>query len=269
MICAPERAGRISAGRLFVVWTLIAVAAAALASSCSKHDNRPSLMHDPRFKDWHTYNLGRIRLFYPPKHQFEANFEEIAKGYDRAVANISQLLAIDSLPDTITIFYFTGPNQGLELTNKSHPYADSEAVYYWPAYSRGVSLTQYLLKKWSTVDPTTKFLWHGLVALFDHAGENYHQTTMEYAKDTLFIPLARLAVDTAINSDVERYQSAEAASFCAFLLARYSPATLKALYESPEPFLEYAPRLLQVSLDSLEQNWLAFARQHAPSQEKK
>jgi len=265
---APERASRIGLLRVVVLYSLITSALVALIS-CSQNNNRPSLMRDPRFKDWQTYNYGRIRLFYPPKHQHEANFEDIAKGYDRAVTKVGQLLAIDSLPDTMTVFYFSGPNQGLELTNRSRPYADSEAVYYWPAYSRGVSLTQYLLKKWSRVEPTNKFLWHGLVALFDHAGENYHQTTVEYAGDTLFIPLARLAVDGAINSDIERYQSAEAASFCAFLLARYGPVTLKTLYESQEPFLDYGPRLLRISVDSLEQNWLDFARSSVPTGGKK
>ena len=268
-VCVRERESRFRAVRLVFLYSLIAAVLAVLASSCSRNESRPSLMHDPRFKNWQTFNLGRISLFYPPKHQHETSFEEIAQGYDRAVTKISQLLAIDSLPDTITVFYFTGPNQGLELTNRSRPFADSEAVYYWPAYSKGVSLTQYLLKKWSHVEPTNKFLKHGLIALFDHAGENYHKTTVEYASDTLFIPLAKLAVDGAINSDIERYQSAEAASFCAYLLARYGPSTLKTLYESPEPFLDYAPRLLQISIDSLEQDWLAFARSNAPGVGKK
>ncbi|PWB72340.1 hypothetical protein C3F09_06800 [candidate division GN15 bacterium] len=217
-------------------------------------------MHDRRFKDWKTYDYGRIRLFYPPGHLHEKSFEEVAKGYDRATTMIGRILAMDSIPDTITVFYFTGPNQGLEMTNHARPYADSEAIYYWPAYSRGVSLTQFLLLKWSHVEPTNKFLWHGLVALFDHAGENYHKTTMEYAGDTLFIPLAKLAVDGAINSDIERYQSAEAASFCGYVIARYGPATMKTLYESPEPFLEFAPKLLQTSIDSMQTDWLAFAQ---------
>ncbi len=254
---------RLALAALLAVWTVL------LTVTCNRQDNRPSLMHDARFTDWQTYDVGRIRLFHPPKHQHEADFEKIATGYDRAVAKVSDLLKIDSLPDTITIFYFTGPNQGLELTNHSRPFADSEAVYYWPAYSRGVSLTQYLLKHWSHVEPTNKFLWHGLIALFDHAGENYHQTTVGYASDTLFIPLAKLAVDGAINSDVERYQSAEAASFCAFLLAHYGSEVLKTLYESPEPFLDYAPQLLQTSVEALEQDWLAFARANTPPQEKK
>lgn len=226
-------------------------------------------MSDPRFAEWKTFNSGRIQLFYPPKHQHESSFVETAKGYSRAVTKVSQTLGIDSLPDTIMVFYFTGPNQGLELTNHSRPYADSEAIYYWPAYTRGVSLTQFMLKKWSRVEPTNKFLWHGLIALFDHAGENYHKSTAEYANDTLFIPLAKLAVDGAINSDVERYQSAEAASFCAFVIARYGAATLKALYESPEPFLEIAPRLLQTTVESMESDWLEFARRNTPDAAKK
>ena len=250
--------------------TLAAVFVLGFGVSCGKkHDNRPSLMSDPRYKSWQTYTHGRIRLFHAPKHQHESSFEEIATGYDRAVTKISQLLVIDSLPDTITIFYYTGPNQALEMTDHSRPFADSEAVYYWPAFSKGVSLTQYLLKRWSHVEPTNKFLWHGLVALFDHAGENYHQTTVEYADDTLFIPLAKLAVDGAINSDIERYQSAEAASFCAFLLARYGAVSLKTLYESPEQFLEFAPRFLQKPIDSLQADWLAFARANAPGAVKK
>lgn len=270
MVLRPMSNGWFKRFAQIAVLGLTVVLLVGFGVSCGKkHDNRPSLMSDPRYQSWQTYTHGRIRLFYAPKHQHESSFEEIATGYDRAVTQVSRLLLIDSLPDTITVFYFTGPNQGLELTNHSRPFADSEAVYYWPAFSKGVSLTQYLLKKWSHVEPTNKFLYHGLVALFDHAGENYHQTTVEYADDTLFIPLAKLAVDAGINSDIERYQSAEAASFCAFLIARYGPSNLKSLYESPEPFVDFAPRLLQKPIDSLQSDWLAFARASAPGAAKK
>ena len=264
-----SRAKNGTRGAWWDVVIIVLFVSLASALTCKKNDSRPAMMKDSKFVDWKTFNLGRIQLFHPPRHQHESNFADIASGYDRAVTKISQTLGIDSLPDTIRIFYFTGPNQGLEMTAQGRPYADSEAVYYWPAYTRGVSLTQYLLKRWSRVEPTNTFLKHGLIALFDHAGENYHQSTVEYANDTLFIPLAKLAVDTMINSDVERYQSAEAASFCAFLIARYGAPNLKALYESPEPFLEFAPRLLQTSVDALESNWLEFARRNAPDGAKK
>jgi len=236
---------------------MLSVALALVA--CSKGTFRPSQMSDPKYKDWVIANAPGVRIFHPPKYPEGWDFDRIAQMYSRGSKAIGQTLAIDSMPDTITVFYYTGPGQGMELTKQGRPFADSEAVYYWPAYAPGPSLTKFLLQRWSKVEPTAnKFVWHGLLAFFDFAKENYHRTTLDYTKDTLFIPLEKLAVDTTINSDVERYQSAEAASFVAFVIAQYSPEVLKQVYESTEPLAALSPTLFGKPIDSLAQEWRAY-----------
>ena len=113
---------------------------------------------------------------------------------------------------------------------------------------------------WSLQEPRHQFLKHGLISLNDFSGQDYHRSTIECIEEDRFIPLAALAIDTSINSDAERYQSAEAASFCAFILGEWGVSGLKQMYESQLPFDQAVDSNLGCTLDSLETLWLLSAR---------
>jgi len=77
----------------------------------------------------------------------------------------------------------------------------------------------------------------------------------------LFIPLLELAVDTIVNSDLERYQSGEAASFVDFLLYSYGMPVLRMLYLADSPIELVVPGQLMITVDSLQTEWLTYINQ--------
>jgi hypothetical protein len=99
---------------------------------------------------------------------------------------------------------------------------------------------------------------HGLITLFDFAGKNHHETTLKLLRESTFIPLAKLVDDTLMNSTVERYQSSEAGSFVAFLLASHGPTAVQDIYDAPLPFAYAVQSNLKISVDSLQKEWIAF-----------
>ena len=101
--------------------------------------------------------------------------------------------------------------------------------------------------------------------MFDLSGQDYHASTIGYKNSGKFIPLGQLAIDTATNSNEERYQSAEAASFCAFVIAHFGPQTLRELYISPTSFDSTALQFCFVPTETLEVRWLDFVKLNVPA----
>lgn len=222
------------------------------------------LWQEAAYRDWTSVTSGSVVLYFPEYHQHAAEMPGFAQGYAGAVATVTERLGVVVPVDTVRVYHYTGPGQAEAITGQSMPFGDSTGVHYWTGYSRGVSLMQYLLPKAYGLKSSLPIMYHGLVALFDFAGENYHQTTLEYANDTFFIPLTRLANDTLMNSASERYQSAEAASFVGFLLGEYGPAAVRTAYVSNLPFDSTIASVCGISIDSLQSEWLAYAREAAP-----
>ena len=94
------------------------------------------------------------------------------------------------------------------------------------------------------------------MALLDYSKRNYHKVTQSFIKDTSFIPLVKLAEDTIINSHVERYRSAIAASFVDFLVYYYGMGALEKLYTADDSFDVAVERIFSITPDSLQVLWL-------------
>ncbi len=215
---------------------------------------------DPKYATWKKTEFENVVVYYPPGHIHEAQMPQAAKDYKTAISKISGTAQLPAPTDTVKVFYHTGPGQGWDFTGRDIPFGDSLAVYYWPNYSRGPSLMQRLFYSYFGGWSGQRIMHHGLIALFDFAGENHHQTTLEYLRDTFFIPLARLQNDTLMNSDVERYQTAEAGSLVAFILATRGITSVEALYRSTLPFDQAVQQALGITIDSLQQEWIGFVQ---------
>ncbi len=240
-----------------------------LLASCSKPDPDAWLLNDPIYKGWLVESFENIRVYYAPGHPQAGHMADIARNYSRAVKTLCQTLGMPAPTDTLKVVYYTGAGQGQAVTKHEYPFGDSLGVArFWLPYAYGVPMAQLYVRKWDSTPTRHKFLWHGLIALFDFQGEDYHTTTLTMSKSKDFIPLAQLAVDTTINSDGERWQSAEAASFCAYLIGNYGVVRLRKLYDSPLPIEQALPQSLGISLDSAQAEWLEYARQ-ASSQNRK
>lgn len=217
---------------------------------------------DPRYKDWDSARFENVKIYFPPTHLHAAQMPIAASDYKKAVQKISGMMQRREPTDTLLVYYYTGPGQGQAMTGHFYPYGDSTAVFYWPNYSRGISLMQHLLYRYYGKHTSQPILYHGLMALFDFAGENYHETTLGYLRDTFFIPLSRLATDTLMNSNSERYQSGEAGSLVGYLLLSRGAMVVDSLYMSTLPFDSTVTQILKISVDSLQKEWVAFIDQN-------
>ena len=258
---------RILYSRLQITWGLLAglVCLLFLFIGCAKHDPDAWLLSDPAYKGWLVESYQNVRLYYAPGHPHAQEMSGTVRKYQMAINSISKTLGLPTPTDTLKVVWYTGAGQGKELTGHSFPFGDSLGVArFWLPFAFGVPVAQIYVRKWDSTLTRHKFLWHGLIALFDFQGENYHTTTLDFLKQSSFEPLATLAEDTVVNSDSERWQSAEAASFCAYIMGNYGTDRFQHLYDSRLPFDQAVSRTIGISLDSAQVEWLQYAHLASP-----
>jgi hypothetical protein len=252
----------------YLFWVLLTVTTlVAVFSGCQKEGSdskKGAAKADPRYADWKSCTYQNIKIMYPPGHPQESTMTTMAAGYIGAMAKVNQVLGVPPLTDTLLIYYYTGFGQGRGMTGQEYPYADSTSIHFWLPSFYGPTMMQYLLPRWAPDPPRHKFLKHGLISLFDFSGQNYHASTIGYKNAGELISLANLAVDSATNSNEERYESAEAASLCACILADYGPMALRELYLSNMSFDSSVSQVLGLSLDTLQMRWLNFVKENVP-----
>jgi hypothetical protein len=216
------------------------------------------------YKDWLSYTKENIVINYPPGHPLEGEFDKTADRYIISIAQIARILEIPPIEDTVVIMYYTGFGQGQKMTGEEYPFVRNDTIHFWLPSFLGPTLMHYMIPRWVPKEPRYPFFKHGLISLLDMSGQNYHYVTMHYIKKEKFIPLEELAVDTNINSNTERYQSGEAASFVAFVIALYGIDKLELMYRSELPFEEMIWRYLILPVDSAQTLWLEFAEKNVP-----
>lgn len=262
------RTGSILYSLLKIRWRVLVgcFLTALVFAGCKKPvDPDAWLLLNPDYKGWLVEAYQNVRVYYAPGHPQAANMPETARRYEMALRSISQTLEMSTSTDTFKLVYYTGVGQGEALTGHFYAYADSLGIgRFWLPCAPGIPVAQAMIRRWSPGVPKYQFLWHGLVSLFDFRGRNYHEATVGFTKDSLFIPLAGLATDTSVNSDLERHQSAEAASFCAYVMGVYGVPALKRLYETQLPFEEGIQSVTGKPVDQVQQEWLQYATMGSP-----
>jgi len=251
------------------VWSigLVILGCAGVGFGCKGQSEPPSKAGptiDPRYINWKTFNYENVRIIYPPGHPQESTLTNMAEAYLYLIRKEREVLGAPPLTDTLKVYYYSGYGQGREFTGQEYPFADSNAIHFWLPSFYGPTLMQYLLPRWASDPPRHMFLKHGLISMFDLSGQNYHASTIGYKNSGEFIPLEKLATDTATDSNEERYQSAEAASFCAFVIGEFGPLALKELYQSPVSFDSSVLQTCLVPVDTLQMRWLAFVKMNVP-----
>jgi hypothetical protein len=236
----------------------------AVLTACSSQPEEPDPFDDPKYEGWKVYTYQNVKILYQPGHPQEAGFEQVAAGYVRAMAGVSEMLNMPVPDDTIRVIFYTGWGQGREMTGQQASFVEDGVIHFWVPSHLGVTFMHWFLPHWVPTGPAHEFLWHGLVTLFDYSGYDYHKMTLDYIENGRFIPLADLAVDSTIDSNTERLQSAEAASFVAFALAWYGPDQLKMLYRTDIPFDRLVRDSLFVTVDSLQNQWINVIRANQP-----
>jgi hypothetical protein len=248
-----------------VITGLIVASLLALFAACGDKEEEPPIVESENpYLLWKEYNYGNMRILYQANHPDEARLEEIARNYEAAIRRISGELDLPPLTDTILFLYYTGYGQGRQMTGSLYPFATDTAIHFWLPSFPGPVLMQYLLPRWSPQGTRFSFLHHGLIALYDYSGQDYHLSTVGYINRGQFISLDSLARDTTIDSNTERHQTALAASFAAFIIGQTGAPGIKALYEERRPFPEAVQYLFGITVDSLQQGWLQFVKSNVP-----
>jgi hypothetical protein len=241
-----------------------------LPSGCSKSPETPKgklekLQGLEEYKGWKIYSYDRVKILYPENHPQEPYFKSICEGYERSANAIAGRLGMPPFKDTLYIVFYSGFGQGRELSNHHWPYVEDEVIYFWRPSYVGVTLADFMARRWSKTWPSRDIFHHGLRTFFDFSGQNYHARTEQLIDSNMFVPLESLAVSQEFVSDSERVYSAEAASLVAYILAADGPAKFKRLYEATGPFDSIVPAILGVSVDSLQSGWLDFMRRNLPA----
>jgi hypothetical protein len=253
--------------RIALFLALSAVLAVLVDVGCasSEKQSKPTdIFAEKQFEGWQFYTYENVKIFYPPNHPQESSFPEVAKGYVKAMNQVSGALGIPVPTDTLYVIYYTGWGQGKEMTGHEYPYAENGIIHFWLPSFFGPTFVRWMLPKWVPEDPKYLFLKHGLISLFDYSGQDYDAATLRFVTHDTFISLDSLAVDTSVNSDVERVQSGEGASFVAFVLENFGNQVLKQMYQSRLPFDKFVEDTFRISVDSLQTLWLNYARNNVP-----
>jgi len=247
--------------RLLALLLILALLFCLFYLICSKQEQRDQLPVNGKYLDWKTYTYQNIKIIYPPGYPLVDEFDKMAANYIAGLNRNCRFFEIDVPDDTLVIYFYTGYGQGREMTGRMYPFADSVAIHFWLPSFPGPTLMQWLLPRWQNVEPKFAFIKHGLIALLDYSGQNYHKSTLRYLEEGKFIPLRKLAVDTTINSDTERHQSAEAASFVDFISYYFGIQGLEKLYRIQSPFETAVEGIFEIPVDSLEGLWLDFVKE--------
>ena len=211
------------------------------------------------FQGWQKQRFDNVVFIYSPEH---ANLEELkdyAKVFSALTRQTASFLQIEP-PDSLTIYFYPDAKHGITVTGFFAPFAEGEVIHFWLPSQIGQPIAKLLIPIWSNKEPKHRFLKHGIIALLDGSGENYHVRTMKYVDSGQFVPLKKLAVDTSVDADRERYRSAMAASFVDYLVFDYGIFFFKELYESDSTFDSEVERIFKLPVDSLEKKWLEVVR---------
>jgi hypothetical protein len=209
------------------------------------------------YADWETFSHRRIRFHYPIAHEQMGSFEDMAVAFTKALERCGQFFHIP-VPDTVDVYFYTGPGQAEEITGSVYPFVRDGVVHFTlPSYF-GPPMAQLMIEKWAPVQPKFPFLREGAIALLDYSNQDYYQSTHDFVEHDSLIPLAALAQDTTVNSNKERYQSALAATFVDYFALRYGIGTFKMLYKTELPFDKTIPQLTGKSVDQVQHDWLRF-----------
>jgi len=211
------------------------------------------------FHDWVRERYQNIVIIHPPQHPHADKIEDFARIFSSLARQACVFLRIEP-QDSIVVYFYTGIGHGLSVTKKQAPFSDGNVVHFWFPSFYGAPIAKHLLPIWHKVETKHQFLKHGIIALLDGAGRNYHQETLKLIDSGKFIPLNQLAVDTTIDVDLERLQSAEAASFVDYLVYANDIDRLKELYASEDDFAVAVEKILRLPAAQLEKNWLAFVK---------
>lgn len=223
------------------------------ADSLSAQQSSPAA-----YANWKTYTYKTVRIIYPEGHFHEPSMNSIAVGYMRAIERGCEFLGMNQPRDTLAVYYYTGEGQAVEITGHQWPYAERNAIHYWPPSYLGPSLMEWLVQRWQPQKPRLDFVRQGIMTLFDYSGMNYREMVRESVERGALVGLRELDEDTLFDYHSSRIKPAPAATFVDFVRYQYGRDGLWALYSVQTGLDSAVVGLFGITVDSLQQQWIEF-----------
>lgn len=235
----------------------LAVMAIMLISGCAK---KKAADIPPMYPGWETYSYKHFVYHYPAGSYWGRHMDQFSGAYERYLAEICNILAIDIPKDTIHFYIHNDPESGKQLTGRSLPFSAGNQIHWDRFTPFGLELARFLINKMDIRMTDYRVLYDGLATLLDYSGYDYHHNTYSLVELGRFIPL-----DTLINNESYAradsvYRTWEAASLVGFITYNFGINRFKMLWQSTSPFKESVKELFGVELDKFQEGWLQFAK---------
>ena len=209
---------------------------------------------------WASYQSEHFTFHYPYDSPRAERITVFAAECEEILAHVMRVLQV--APDQrIGFFIFTTDAQADSVLHRSPGFfADGRLFLRIGQYPGGI----IALAGCSCIDPKAPsfpVLKAGMYQLYAQPAINVHAQTFGFERQNRFVSLAELA-DTTLTRDAAVY-SAEAASLCAYLLAKHGPERFKMLWRSVLGFTDSLERIYRLEIGRLEGDWRAYYRREA------
>lgn len=216
-----------------------------------------------QYSGWIDYDYEKLRFHFDPNNSWLNDKEQLAKGYVRYVAEISNILEMPVPEDTIDIYVYV-PGQNMErITGTVEPFHTDNAIHWGGRTPYGYELTKFLLKRKGIEPGQFNAINEGVPHLLDFSSTNYHDKLNRINNSGMYVDILELGDNEKFDSLSHFISRSESASLCGFILYNYGLDRLFMLWNSSIDWRRSIETIFQLPSDEFESNWLDFARQYA------
>ena len=236
------------------------LSAGVLVGSCGCGSER--IDTSPMKATWVSYYSEHFVFYYPPDSPRKSRMTSFAASCEEIFTHVFGVLQVE--PDEqIDFFVLTTDVQSDSLLGRPAGFFAPAlpAIFLRVGQHPGGFVARagcyFIDKKTSSFE----VLETGMHQLYARPSVNVHAATFGFERKNRFIPLVELA-NTTLANDAAVY-AAEAASLCAFLLAKHGPEPFKMLWRSVLGFTESIERIYGVELGDFEKQWQEYYRRES------
>jgi len=243
-----------SFGKLMGLLLVLAVLVAAAGCGTEKIDTSQIKAA------WESHYSDHFVFYFPPGSPRAAKMASFADDCEEMFTHVMRVLQVE-IDEPVDFFVINTDAQGDSLFGRPPGFfADGQIFMRIGQHPGGlVALAgcYFIDKGVNSFD----VLETGMYQLYARPSVNVHAVTYGFERKSRFIPLEELA-DTTFPKDQAVYE-AEAASLCAFLLAKHGPDRFKMLWRSVLDFTESIEKVYGTEHKKLEKQWQMYYRRES------
>lgn len=216
-----------------------------------------------KYEGWVDYTYGHFDLHMSPVTPFLANKADLARGFERFLGEICQMLDMPVPEGKIHLFVYANTLDAKKYVDQETPFSNDTAIHWAGVYPYAYQLTKYLLEKKGIKPGQFTVVYEGLAHLLDFSGKNYHDQTNKLVNSAEFVVLSELGDNEVFKALPLHIQRAESASLVGYLMYNYGLDRIIMLNSSLSGWEESLETLFNKDVADLERSWLDFALVHS------